>query len=99
MDDQQCPQNTLFADLNLEPGEAHRLFLVAIGGDPKQYNLSGLAAKTGTNISRLWSWANGKSRWPADAWLTTMRALGAVTEDRRGNLSISSRPPKASGMP
>lgn len=52
------------------------MFLAALGGDPKTYNLSELAGRAGLNVSRLWSWANGKSRWPADAWLATMRTLG-----------------------
>lgn len=89
MDKQPCLPNTSFADLNLEPGEAHRLFLAAIGGDPKKFNLSDLALKTGVNVSRLWSWANGRSRWPADAWLATMRALGAATPQEDGSLKIS----------
>lgn len=54
------------------------MFLQAIGGDPKSFNLSDLALRTSLPVSRLWSWANGKSRWPADPWLTVMRALGAT---------------------
>lgn len=81
--------DTSFASLGFEPGEAHRLFLEAIGGNPKEFNLSDLAQRMGVNTSRLWSWANGKSRWPADAWLSAMRALGAL-KTRRGRLSIES---------
>lgn len=95
MDEHPCPQDTSFRELGLEPGEAHRLFLLAIGGDPKQFNLSDLALRTGVNVSRLWSWSNGKSRWPADAWLTTMRALGSISETKDGTLKIKTggKPP------
>lgn len=88
--DEQCQKlDWSSLDPSLEPGTAHLLFLRAIGGKPREFNLSDLATRTGLNVSCLWNWANGKRRWPVDAWLTTMQALGAATLLPDGTLKIS----------
>lgn len=86
-----CPDALSWPE-GLTQGEAHALFLKAIGGDPKAINLSTLASTAEIPVSRMWSYANGESRWPADAWLATMRALGSIRRSRDGTLRISARP-------
>lgn len=67
------------------------MFLQAIGGDPKKINLSLIASQAEIPVGRLWNWAHGKSRWPADAWLATMRIIGAARRTRDGAMRISAR--------
>ena len=66
-------------------GIAHLTFLRAIGGDPKNLNLSYLAKRVGIKNNRLWFYANGKCRWKADSWIKVMVALGKI--DLSGLLS------------
>jgi hypothetical protein len=71
----------------IEKGLAHKMFLKACGGDPRNVNLSALARFIGISPARLWFYANERSEWKADIWLQAMVKLGKV-DRKAGTLTI-----------